>query len=568
MRKFTQFREITFLIVCLFFSTFQINAQTTCNSLVHISLDNNCQAVVGPDQILEGTYSNLADYAVTFASGPNAGQSVILGPNNIGQTIGVMVSNIVNPSVPPCWGNILVEDKLAPSITCNDIVLACTDAIPTAPASATDACSAVTVTFDDVVVDNGCSGLFSQIITRTHTATDASGNTATCVQTISIERGTLSTVVFPAHVTIDCQDNPSPLFTGEPLGATCSNIDVTYDDATIQICEGSYKIIRTWTAADWCTNQIATETQIIKVLDTTGPSLSSLDNIAVSTNSNACTANVSLPAISATDNCSGSNFTYLIETPLGDLNTNGGLLLNAPIGTHTITYHVTDACGNDSYTSLTVTVTDQIAPIAICDEHTVISIGSDGTASVPALSFDDGSYDNCGDITIDARRMDNPSCPGNDATAYGDYVPFTCCDLGATIMVQLRVTDAAGNTNTCMVEAEVQDKLAPTIVCPANKTIDCEDDFTDLAITGEAFGFDNCSGVTVTSNDISVNIGCGGEGTVTRVFTATDAQGLTASCIQTITIENSDPFNGNDIVFPLDYTARIWSWRCLFENFT
>ena len=557
MRKnnFTQIREISLLIVCLFFSAFSINAQTTCNSLVHISLDNNCQAAVGPDQILEGTY-NFADYAVTFASGPNAGQPVILGPNNIGQTISVMVSNIADPSVTPCWGNILVEDKLAPSITCNDLVLTCTDPIPTTPASATDACSSVTVTFEDVVVDNGCSGMFAQVITRTHTATDASGNTATCVQTISIERGTLATIVYPSNVTIDCQDSTSPSNTGEPIGATCSNINVTFDDVIIQICEGSYKIVRTWTALDWCTNVVGTETQIINVSDSTGPSLSSLDNIAVSTNSNGCTANVSLPAISATDDCSGSSFTYLIQTPLGDLNTNGGLLLNAPIGTHTITYHVTDACGNSSYTSLTVTVTDGIAPIAICDEHTVVSIGSDGTASVPALTFDDGSYDNCGDVTYEVRRMDNPSCPGFDGTAFGAYVPFTCCDLGATIMVELRVTDAAGNTNSCMVEAEVQDKLAPTIVCPANKTIDCTEDFTDLALTGEAVGFDNCSGVVVTSNDISVNIGCGGAGTVTRVWTATDAQGLTASCIQTITIENNDPFNGNDIQFPLDYTAN------------
>ncbi|MEM6965379.1 MAG: T9SS type A sorting domain-containing protein, partial [Bacteroidota bacterium] len=120
-------------------------------------------------------------------------------------------------------------------------------------------------------------------------------------------------------------------------------------------------------------------------------------------------------------------------------------------------------------------------------------------------------------------------------------VPFKCCDKGTPIMVEFRVTDAAGNSNTCMVEVEVQDKLDPVIVCPTNKTINCDDD-TSTAFNGEAVATDNCPGVTITVNDISNTIDDCGEGQITRVFTATDAMNNSTSCIQIITVINPSPF--------------------------
>ncbi|MEM6963968.1 MAG: cohesin domain-containing protein, partial [Bacteroidota bacterium] len=151
-----------------------------------------------------------------------------------------------------------------------------------------------------------------------------------------------------------------------------------------------------------------------------------------------------------------------------------------------------------------------------------------------------------------------------DGTNFASVVPFFCCDIGSTVMVELRISDAAGNTNSCMVEVETEDKLAPNIVCPADKTITCDDD-TSTAFTGEAVATDNCSAVTITVNDISNTVDDCGEGQITRVFTATDAANNTTSCIQIITVENPDPFfiNANneldpndDIVWPIDYTTN------------
>jgi hypothetical protein len=141
--------------------------------------------------------------------------------------------------------------------------------------------------------------------------------------------------------------------------------------------------------------------------------------------------------------------------------------------------------------------------VANCDHHTVVSLTTDGPTGitlVPAYVFDDGSYDNCGPVTFRARRMtscididwttlggcidDVPDGFLTDAdlgTAFTPCVPFGCCDVPRSgsrspqpIMVQLEVTDAAGNVNYCMVEIEVQDKIAPYKECPPDIYVSCD----------------------------------------------------------------------------------------------
>jgi len=178
-----------------------------------------------------------------------------------------------------------------------------------------DACGAVTVTYEDTVVDNGCSTDFYEIITRVWTATDPSGNSTSCTSTYRLIRPTLVDVTFPAHIDLDCSEDPNDLsLTGTPSGASCGgNIEFSSEDHVVDICEGSYKVLRTWTALDWCAtspNNIATQTQIIKVLDTTGPSIDPIANIDLTTSTNACASSTVLPVVTATDDCSGSGITY------------------------------------------------------------------------------------------------------------------------------------------------------------------------------------------------------------------------------------------------------------------
>ncbi|MCK6693653.1 MAG: hypothetical protein L6Q97_16345, partial [Thermoanaerobaculia bacterium] len=93
-----------------------------CNDLVQISLDANCEAVVGADQVLEGgPYGCYDDYIVEldktapFGNGPWV--PAVLGPSDVGKTYQVRVVDPENNDN-KCWGNIKVEDKLPPVLSC------------------------------------------------------------------------------------------------------------------------------------------------------------------------------------------------------------------------------------------------------------------------------------------------------------------------------------------------------------------------------------------------------------------------------------------------------------------
>ena len=427
-----------------------------------------------------------------------------------------------------------------------------------------DACGAVTVTFTDDVQDLGCdAGGFSEIITRTWTATDASGNATSCTATYRRIIQTLDDVLadLPTDLVLECGDAIPAVMTD--IG--CSNIGIGLDnESTIDICEGSYKLLRNYILVDWCTNETVEHFQIIKVLDTQAPTVNALADLTISTNSNDCLGAVQLPTATATDACSSATVSAT-SSSAGTLT--GNVLTDLPIGSHTVTYTATDACGNESTGVLNITVEDQIAPIAICDEFTIVGIGSDGNASINAATFDDGSTDNCGIVEMSVRRMDNAACPGFDGTAYGASVPFFCCDVNTTVMVEFRVRDAAGNVNSCMVEVEVQDKIDPTVICAADANVDCSETYLDyievgqalpqdaVDANGEAIASDNCPGVSLANNVIGNTVDCG-SGTVTVVWTATDAVGRTSSCIQRYFVTNANPFTESDITWPSDYTAN------------
>jgi hypothetical protein len=118
---------------------------------------------------------------------------------------------------------------------------------------------------------------------------------------------------------------------------------------------------------------------------------------------------------------------------------------------------------------------DYIAPVAICDHHTVVALSNTGTAKLYATDIDDGSYDNCHLVSYQARRMTQGWCPPGvaDDTQFRPYVEFCCEDVGQTIWVVMRVTDAHGNYNECMAEVTVQDNSAPNMYCPPNITVSC-----------------------------------------------------------------------------------------------
>jgi hypothetical protein len=393
----------------------------------------------------------------------------------------------------------------------------------------TDNCGEVDLTFTDTESGDPCEGL---IVTRHWVATDNSGNTAACDQVITVLPLVIDSVDCPPAFIGHCGDSSDPEDTGWPTvngnpitdDNNVCNIFVGYWDKELNDCGNGLKLVRTWTILDWCTQETFECVQVLKFTDDEAPVLDCPSDITVGTDFWYCTASVSVPEPDVFDEC-GSSFTLTLTASGGHVvNFGNHFVINQlPLGTVTVTWTATDECGNSASCSFTVTVVDDVVPVANCDEHTIVALSNDGpfgVTLVPAHVFDDGSYDNCGPVTFRVRRMD--SCIDFDWTTEGaciddipggsppvnsrdrgtvsrPCVPFACCDVGAgPIMVELEVTDAAGNRNFCMVEAQVQDKISPFVQCPPDITVSCdfwfnvqEGTFTDSPLNHEGNGNGN-----------------------------------------------------------------------------
>ena len=380
-----------------------------------------------------------------------------------------------------------------------------------------EACGEAELEYEDNVSGDDCSGI---VIERTWTATDPSGNSATCVQTIIVEPLDLENLEMPEAYVGECGGSTDPSVTGWPTvdgipisnGNIC-NIYATWEDKILPDCGGGTKILRKWLILDWCTQEVEKDEQVVKLIDNLGPEMTCPPDQTVGSDPWNCNADVVLIAPAVNDAC-GTPYTLVPSASAGTIVPfgNGNYRVDdIPYGETVITWTAEDACGNSSSCSYTITVIDDVPPVPLCDEHTVVSLTQDlvehGLTKVPAEVFDDGSYDNCGDVTFTARRMDScidfewttggacvDDIPDNTpniieaadkGTTFRPCVPFVCCDVATRdadgncipadpVMVVLRVEDEAGNVNECMVEVEVQDKLAPAITAPPHITVSCD----------------------------------------------------------------------------------------------
>ena len=208
-------------------------------------------------------------------------------------------------------------------------------------------------------------------------------------------------------------------------------------------------------------------------------------------------------AVSATD-----------DQPIASLVQTEGLPSGAPfpIGTTVNTYLATDTDGNTASCSFSVTVVDDVPPNVAVNEYTQIYIGPfddpndcyDGyVTSVYALSFDDGSYDNCSsNLKVTIRRAEpysafiqslnpingHPDCSDGDpdaqsefalATGEAETIKFYCEEAGTEQFVIIRVyqldengnVDLDQNGNPIYTEAAAQlAAINPSVICEAPNT--------------------------------------------------------------------------------------------------
>ncbi|HFA47397.1 MAG TPA: HYR domain-containing protein [Bacteroidetes bacterium] len=526
-----------------------LHAQSDCMVLIDDSVLDDLTPCTGPY-----TFQVFDQFGNLIASGT---PDVMVDLSSyVGQNITVKVME--NGSVEMCTNYYRVIDETAPMITCPSDTIFCTEyPAMIKPVIASDNCDGgVSINVPSEIRDGfgaPCQpGEFYGKITWSFTATDDSGNTASCDQEIFVLKSDTTDVEFPKDTVLQCTQSADVSITGVPTingrpivnnGVCNIELFAPVDDTT-SLCGGGMLIRRTWSILNACTSTNVDSVQLIRMVDTVPPVVTCQTNIVFPTDTSECAADIVLPTPTVTDNCS----LFKIEANIPGQSGNGLAFDNVPEGQYVMNYVVTDSCGNVSLCEATLTIEDDETPTAVCDGIKVVSLSSNGEAILEAEAFDDGSTDNCIPFVLLDFEVNR------DGGAFGPTVTFTCADVGPdTIMVQTKVIDSTNPSsfNICMTRVLVNDKLAPALTCPLPTTIDCEADYSDLSVFGTAFIMDGCDFTTVI--DSVFNISQCGTGTITRTWTVTDASDNESTCMQTITVENQTPFDGTSIVFPADY---------------
>ena len=137
----------------------------------------------------------------------------------------------------------------------------------------------------------------------------------------------------------------------------------------------------TWTVTDNSGNS-ATCTQTVTVTDDVPPSITCPADVTTTTNTGCTATGVNLGLPVTNDNC-------------GVANVSNNAPAVFPLGSTVVTWMVTDNAGNSTSCTQTVTVSDNVPPVALCQPVTLVLDGT-GSVALAASAVDNGSSDNCG----------------------------------------------------------------------------------------------------------------------------------------------------------------------------
>ncbi|MBI3852745.1 MAG: hypothetical protein HY298_21025, partial [Verrucomicrobia bacterium] len=366
------------------------------------------------------------------------------------------------------------------------------------------------ITCASVEATNGCV----HTRTLTYTATGGCGNTATKTTVITWTEDTAPPVFTkcptnmnlgcnPTNAIPDCDTSTNNVVATDNCGAptvTCLKSDAVSGDGCVHTRTITYAATDACNNSNTCVQVITWTTDTIPPVFTRCPASTNLGcNPASIPNCNLLSTNVE-----AEDVCSTPVITCAqVDSTTGCAHT------------RTITYTVTDACGNsNTCTQLISWTEDTTPPTIICPANTTAECGQTTTNFTGVATATDSCDTNVVITFTDA------STPGN-------------CPTNNTITRTWKAADACNNMATCDQIITVVDTTPPVFTnCPASTNLGCNPASIpgcDLAVGAT----DNCGVPTVTCVLNQVTNGCARTRTIS--YTATDACGNTNTCTQTIT---------------------------------
>ncbi|MBR9921609.1 MAG: T9SS type A sorting domain-containing protein [Bacteroidetes bacterium] len=401
------------------------------------------------------------------------GNSVTFCCEDIGQVVSVQMRAMdCNGNSNFCNVNVFVNDQISPEIVCPAPVTISCSAVPadtteTGTPYVFDGCGIDNVWYNDTQNLDECN---EGTITRIWNVVDDLGNTSSCSQIITVEDMTPLIVNFPPNLDLyGCymvadlhpDELDAPYNMPQTLNDNCEQTGISFSDEVFTSNPMACLLIkRTWTVLDFCvyetnsgsTDGLYTAVQTIRVFDNEAPTITCPPTQTVNVTNPSCTATVNVPASPLVDDCN-PNYSVAVQTPWG---MGTGPFSNVPVSNYTITYLVTDPCGNTGSCNMQLELIDMAAPVANCLAGAVVNLqpvdtsGNGqpdyGTLDIYAWDYNQGSADGC-DPELGFSFSADP---------YNIMMTIDCGDVGV-LPIQIWVTDDGQNQDSCSTTITVTD---------------------------------------------------------------------------------------------------------------
>jgi hypothetical protein len=332
----------------------------------------------------------------------------------------------------------------------------------------------------------------------------ACGSVTRCA-TLAVE--SLPVIICPPDFAVQCvADVPPPQPASISLSGGSGIVTVTHvrDVGVTNGCE--IVIARAYKATDTCGLE-ATCTHLITVRDTIAPILTCAPDRTVE-----CGVEWMFDPPTSTDNCDGLNAAISVVSTV----------TNAQCGntfTATRTWQATDACGNTSRCSQTVTIVDTTAPALTCAGNRNIECGAVWDFDPPSAA------DICGDAQVAVEVT---------STVTNQLVGALFAATRAWL-----ATDPCGNQATCIQTLTLVDTTPPALTCPSDILVPCSS-AAGATVSFTALATDTCDqNPQITFNPPSGSIFALGTTRVTCV--ATDVSGNRSECSFMVRVQDSEP---------------------------
>lgn len=333
-------------------------------------------------------------------------------------------------------------DITAPTAICQSFAVALdANGLATISASDIDAgsfddCGTVSLSLSNIEFD--CQDVGTNQVTLT--VTDLRGNSSTCSAQVTIE-DTIAPNAVCQNTTVFLDNSGLALVSASDIDGGSSDVCGISAISTNPLAYGCGNVgINTAVLSVSDVNgNSATCTAQISVVDSIPPSVNCLDTVVFLDVTGNVDVDASTLVTNLSDNCGSVVCSWDSLTTLHlDCNDVG-------ISPQIVT--VSDVNGNASTCTSNITVIDNIAPIALCQDITV-QLDASGTTVVDASDIDAGSADNC-DFALGTSNN-----------------VFDCSDVdnGGRPLV-LTAIDASGNTASCTAQVTAVD-TTNSICCP------------------------------------------------------------------------------------------------------